>query len=307
MTQPPILAKLANLFLDPPPEYVIEVAADSIAMARAVPGARPVVQGLAPSVIVPSPIADNVQDADALDAAVKKLVAAVGPGRRQRRAALILPDHSARVSVLDFDRFPAKPEDQLPLLQFRLKKTLPYEIESAAISYFTQPVTMSGKYEVVTVTTPLEVVARYEAPFRAANIHPGIVTVSHLAMLDLVPTTGAIIIAKLSGGILTVMAVDRGSVRLVRSLELAERTLDEIAADLYPTFAYAEDSFGTRPETLILCGFGDLARDAGRRFEEELSAKVDILPYRTAGLAGYLRSRKISCTTDFSLSEGQAA
>ncbi len=230
---------------------------------------------------------------DALLQAIKNLLGTLSPSRRQRRAALILPDHSARVSVLDFDRFPDKPEDQLPLLQFRLKKTLPYDIDSAAISYFTQPITKAGKREVVAVATPLEVIARYEAPFRAANVHAGIVTISHLAMLDLVTPAGVAIVAKLSGGILTVMAIDHGTLRLVRSLELTELTLSEIAADLYPTFAYSEDSFGSRPEVLLLCGFGALAAEASQRFEEELSVKVDCLPFRNAGLAGYLHSRKL--------------
>jgi type IV pilus assembly protein PilM len=293
MTVPPVLQKLVGVFQDPPPDYVFEIGPYSVAMARAVGGAQALIEELEPSVLSPSPVRDNVLDADAFAQAVKKLVASSGPGRRQRRAALILPDHSARVSVLDFDVFPAKPDEQLPLLQFRLKKTLPYDIDAAVISYFTQPLTKAGKHEVVAVATPLEVIARYEAPFRAANVHVGIVTISHLAMLDLVSSAGVMIVAKLSGGVLTVMAVDHGVLRLVRSLELTELTLDEIAADLYPTFAYSEDSFGSRPETLLLCGFGDLAGEAAKRFEAELSAKVELLPYRNAGLAGYLHSRKI--------------
>ena len=293
MMRAPILEKLAALFQDPPPEFAFEIGPRSVAMARAVAGTQSLVEELAPSVLSPSPVRDNVLEPEALQQAIKRLVSSAGGGRRQRRAALILPDHSARVSVLDFDRFPDKAEDQLPLLQFRLKKTLPYDINAAAISYFTQPVTKSGKQEVVAVAAPLEVIQRYEAPFRAANIQAGIVTISHLAMLDLIAPSGVVIVAKLSGGILTVMAIDHGTLRLVRSLELTEITLDEIAADLYPTFAYSEDSFGSRPETPLLCGFGELAADAGRRFEEELSAKVEFLPFRNAGLAGYLHSRRI--------------
>jgi type IV pilus assembly protein PilM len=293
MPRPVILQKLAAVFQDPPPELAFEIGPSSVALTRAVSGFQPLVEELPPSVLSPSPIRDNVIEPEALQQAIKSLLNSLGSSRRQRRAALILPDHSARVSVLDFDRFPDKAEDQLPLLQFRLKKTLPYDIDAAAISYFTQPRSKTGKHEVVAVATPLEVVARYEAPFRAANIHAGIVTISHLAMLDLVAPSGVVIVAKLSGGILTVMAIDHGVLRLVRSLELTELTLDEIAADLYPTFAYSEDSFGSRPETLLLCGFGDLAADASRRFEEELSAQVECLPYRNAGLAGYLRSRSL--------------
>jgi type IV pilus assembly protein PilM len=293
MTQSPILQKFAAVFQDPPPEFCFEIGPASVALARAVGGVQALVEELPPSTLSPSPVRDNVLQPAALEQAIRKLVASLGPGRRQRRAALILPDHSARVSVLDFDRFPEKPEEQLPLLQFRLKKTLPYDIDAAVISYFTQPVTKTGKREVVAVATPLEVIARYEAPFRAANIHVGIVTVSHLAMLDLVSPSGVVIAAKLSGGILTVMAIDHGVLRLVRSLELTEITLDEIAADLYPTFAYSEDSFGSRPETLLLCGFAGLAAEASRRFEEELAAKVECVPFRNAGLAGYLHSRNL--------------
>jgi type IV pilus assembly protein PilM len=293
MTQLPMLNKLAAIFQDPPPELIFEIGPTSVAMARATSGAQAMVEELDPSVLSPSPVKDNVLDAEALNQAIKKLVASAG--RRARRAALILPDNSARVSVLDFDTFPSKPEDQLPLLQFRLKKTLPYDIDSAAISYFLQPMTKAGKHEVVAIATPLEVVARYEAPFRTAGIQAGIVTISHLAMLDLVPDQGVVIVAKLSGGILTVMAVDNGVLRLARSLELTEITLDEIAADLYPTFAYSEDSLGSRPEQLLMCGFGNgtIADEAAHRFEQELATKVHRLPFRNAGIAGYLQSRKL--------------
>jgi type IV pilus assembly protein PilM len=293
MIQSPILAKLTAVFQDPPPELAFEIGPSAVALARAVSGAPTFEEELPPGAISPSPVRDNVIEPEALSHAIKALLGKLGSSRRQRRAVLILPDHSARVSVLDFDKFPDKTEDQLPLLQFRLKKTLPYDVDSAVISYFTQPVTKKGSREVVAVATPLEVIARYEAPFRAANIHVGMVTISHLAMLDMVAPVGVTIAAKLSGGILTVMAIDHGVLRLVRSLELTEITLDEIAADLYPTFAYSEDSFGSRPETLLLCGFGGLALEAASRFENELSAKVESLPFRNPGLAGYLHSRKL--------------
>lgn len=293
MIQPAILQRLSAAFHDPPPEFVFEIGPQSIAMARAVAGTRTVVEPLDSAVLLPSPVNDNILQPELFEQAVKKLVSTAGSPRKQRRAALVLPDHSARVSVLDFDHFPNNAEDQLPLLQFRLKKTLPYDVESAAISYFAQPMAITGKREVITVVTPLEVIARYEAPFRAANVHCGVVTISHLAMLDLVPVTGVVIVAKLSGQVITVMAVDHGALRLVRTLELSEITLDDVAADLYPTFAYCEDTLGSRPEGLVLSGFDQLASEAARRFADELSAKVAILPHTFVGLAGYLQSRRI--------------
>ena len=57
---------------------------------------------------------------------------------------MILPDYAARVSVLDFDSFPSTPEEQLSLVRFRVKKTIPFDIDSAAVSYYVQPAPRQG-------------------------------------------------------------------------------------------------------------------------------------------------------------------
>ena len=84
------------------------------------------------------------------------------------------------MSVLDFDAFPSSPEEQLSLIRFRLKKTLPFDIDSAAVSYFAQPAEKGVTIEVVAVIVALEIIARYEALFRAMNFHAGEVTTSAL-------------------------------------------------------------------------------------------------------------------------------
>ena len=64
-------------------------------------------------------------------------------------------------------------------MRFRVKKTVPFDIESAAVSYWVQPAAGSkGKVEVVAVTVALEILARYEALFRNAGFQPGEVTTS---------------------------------------------------------------------------------------------------------------------------------
>ncbi len=52
--------------------------------------------------------------------------------RKRRDVALILPDFSARISVLDFDQFPTDPKEQASLIRFRLKRSVPFDVESAA-------------------------------------------------------------------------------------------------------------------------------------------------------------------------------
>jgi type IV pilus assembly protein PilM len=177
-----------------------------------------------------------------------------------------------------------------------MKKAVPYDVESAAVSYWPQSAG-DKKYDVVVVVAPIEIVARYEAPFRAAGLNPGLVVPSAIASLHLLEPAGLTIVAKLTGSVLTVMVTDKGRLRLVRCLELTASTVDEVAADLYPTFVFVEDNLGAKAEKLLLCGFGGIMEEACLRFAEELSIEVE--PVRSplgvpgehdAGLLGYLRS-----------------
>ena len=204
---------------------------------------------------------------------------------------MILPDYAARVSLLDFDSFPSSPEEQLPLVRFRVKKTIPFDIDSAAVSYWAQPAsTKAGvkKVEVVAVTVAMEILARYEAVFRTANLYPGEVTTSGLAALNLYGAGGVVVIAKLTGNVLTVMAVDDGQLKLFRCLTIVEDGSDEeILAVLNPTFAYIEDELGQKPEKLVLCGFAKPLE--GLNIEmEPLRSHLGTANAYNAGLLGYL-------------------
>jgi Tfp pilus assembly protein PilN len=273
---------LKSILKDPPPEFAFEISPDGIAMSRTKPPAATQKLPLPPGVLVPSPVKDNVTDADELAATVKALVPAAA-GRNRRGAAVILPDNSMRIAVLDFETLPDKEEERQTLIKFRLRKTLPFDIDEAALSTFVQ----TGK-KVLAAVAPVEIVARYEAPFRAAGLHPGFVTCSSLAALDLLPRKGSLLVANRSRGSLTVLALRDGVINLARTLELD--TLDEISADLYATLVYVEDQTGLRPEKLILAGFGDDAEAAGLRLTAELDLPVESLPNARPGLDGYLKS-----------------
>ena len=123
-----------------------------------------------------TPLKDNVILPDELSFAVRDLAPQNG-NRKRRDVALILPDYSTRIAVLDFDNFPSDAKEQISLIRFRIRKSVPFDVESAAISYYVQPAE-GKKCDVVVVVAPLEVVSRYEAPFRAAGMNPGLVTTS---------------------------------------------------------------------------------------------------------------------------------
>lgn len=285
---------IKRLWSDPPPEYAFEISEAGIALAPCVSAGQMKFHPFEPDVLSVSPVHDNLNKPEAFAAHVAALAPSPN-GRKRRSAALILPDYAARVQVLDFDSFPAAPEEQLALVRFRAKKSVPFDVESAVVSYWAQPSNGNGQVDVVAAIIALEIVARYEAPFRAAGFQPGFVTTSALAALSLAPRAGRFIVLKLSGRALSVLALEGDHLKLVRCVELDHVASGDILAVLYPTLAYMEDEMSAGPEKLFLCGFGDLARDWAPAWQSELNLPVEPLvsrlgtpgPYN-AGLLGYL-------------------
>jgi type IV pilus assembly protein PilM len=290
-----MLDRLKSLVQEPPPGIAFEISETGIAAARV--GANDPVEfrPLKPGVLSVSPLRENVLDADELAGTVRSLWAGYG-SRKRRDIALILPDYATRMAVLDFDQFPTDAKEQLALVRFRLKRSVPFDVDSAAVSYWAQTAP-NKKSDVLAVLTPVEIVARYEAPFRAAGMNPGFVTTSVLAALELAPEAGLSVLAKLTGHVLTVVVRQKSMVKLVRCLEAPSQELDDIAAVLLPTFVYIEDNLGGAAESLLLCGLGAQFDAAQRRFQNELGVTVEPLrsPRETpgennAGLLGYLHS-----------------
>jgi type IV pilus assembly protein PilM len=289
-----LLDTLKSLVLDPPPGMAFEVSEAGIAAARIGPHTELDFGPLEPGVLSVSPLKENVLNEAAFAAAVKALATAHA-ARKGKDATLILPDFSARTTVIDFDTFPTDLEEQLALIRFRLKRSVPFDVETAAVSFFPQP--GPKRVDVVVVMAPLEIVSRFEAPFRAAGLNPGMVTTSSLAAMELAPEGGLTMIAKLTGRALTLLVRDKATLKLVRCLELPTSEMEDITAVLVPTFVYMEDNLGGRAEKLLLCGFGARTEDAKRILEQELSVSVDELRSplgvpgeHNAGLLGYLRS-----------------
>lgn len=290
-----MLGRLKALLQDPPPTAAFEISEAGIAAARTAARTELQFRPLKPGTLSVSPVKENIIDSDDFAGAIKALAGTVITKKR-RDVALILPDYSARMAALDFDSFPSDPKEQLSLVRFRLKRTVPFDIDSAAISYVAHPAA-NKKVDVVAAVAPLEIIARYEAPFRNAGMLPGLVTTSAFAALELAEDGPLTVMAKLSGRVLSVLVRRQGAVKLARCLELASTEFEEIAAVLVPTFVYVEDNFGERPQSLTLCGFGKRADSAERALAAELNVETESLRSplgvpgeNNAGLLGYLWS-----------------
>lgn len=293
-----LLDQLKSLVEEPPPLFAFELSEAGVAHAQRRRkdgpsiGFRPF---SAPAIHV-SPVRENIVDPELLGAHIAALPTV--DGKRRGDAAVILPDYSTRVALLDFDSFPKDPTEQMALVRFRLKKAVPFDTESAAVSY--QARKGAGKTtEVLVAAASQEIVAKYEAPFRAAGYQPGYITTSMLAALDLLPKSGLQVCAKIGGHNLTV-AVCRGRLpRLVRCVEVDHFTAEEVMGVLYPTFAYAEDELKERPSRMFVCGFEVLDDWTRKQCETEMGIAFEPLMSDwgpaaevNAGLLGWLQAQK---------------
>jgi len=314
------LSRLQRWLQDPPPSLVLEVSEQAVSLARMTKKSRlpetVALSNLAYGAVEPSPIRENIQSAEEFDRALREVlgqIAAKGGPLRKKDTAVLLPDNCSRITVLDFENLPGDPAERLALIRWRLKKAVPFDADTAALSYQIQRQGSArpGSVEPISVlvaVSPSEVITQYEEAVRRAGLVPGYVSISVAAALNLVVEHGVTMLAKLAGRTLSLVVIDQGCVRLVRSLEaggasagkpgpeaLSEDRLREMAADLYPTFVYVADNFGAPISKLVLAGFGQAFPAAAEVFLRELGHQAEplqgpqgIVEPHTAGIWGFL-------------------
>lgn len=196
----------------------------------------------------------NVQAPDVVAAAIRAALDELSP--RKRSVTLVLPDTVVRVFVLDFDAFPAKAAEALPVLRFRLRKMVPFDVEHAGLSYQVLP---KGQNElrVLAAILPGPVLAEYEAAVRAAGYEPGAVLPASLAVLETVHSLDAVLIANLSPQSITTTIASGEDLLLYRTLDLPEEPalrIEEIQRGIAVAAAYFEDKLQARPGRLYYTG-----------------------------------------------------
>ena len=301
-----LLQNVVDWLTDPPPALVFEISEQGVSLARLGPKSRlpetMLFSPLAEGAVEASPIRENVRQAEELDRALQEVLGSAGP-LRKKEAALLLPDNCARITVLDFENLPGDAGERLTLIRWRLKKAVPFDVDTAAVAYQVQRASgTSNPISVLVTVSPSEVIGQYESAIRRLGLNPGYVSISVAAALNLVVEQGVTMLVKLAGHMLSLVVIDQGQVRLVRSLDegvgpgpLSEDRLREMAADLYPTFVYVADNFGAPISKLVLAGFGPSFQTATDIFRRELGYEAEalkgpqgIVEAHSAGIWGFL-------------------
>lgn len=174
--------------------------------------------------VVPGLKAGNIVDRAGVAAAVRSALDEVaGKGSERgvgRDVTVIVPDAAVRVLLLDFDQLPSKPAEAVPVVRFRLKKLLPFDADTAAVSYQVM-VSERDSVQVLAVAMPKEVLDEYEGVVTAAGYLPGAVLPSTLAALSGLDATEApALVVNVGLGGVTTAIVQGGILLLHRMLDL---------------------------------------------------------------------------------------
>ena len=257
---------------------------------------------LASSAIEPNLSGKNIQDAAAVSSAISSAMQPLSG--RSRDVVAILPDAAVRVLLLEFEALPAKIQERDSVIRFRLKKSLPFDVEQAALSCDVKRA--NGGIQVVAAVSPREVVDEYESAFRAAGYAPGIVLPSSLAALGLVEAQRPTLLLKIDPANITVAAAVNDELRLMRTLDNPRGenvSPAELAEAVLPSIVFFEDTFGARIERIFITGLVSvqeivpmLHQHTGAQVEEltpEVSSGANLSggrfePSMMAGVAGAL-------------------
>jgi type IV pilus assembly protein PilM len=239
------------------PPTAVEITPEGV-MAAAIPapGQPPLYawQPLPHGALLPGIGEPNLRAPEVVAAAIRTVLAQVSP--RSRSVTLVIPDTVVRVFVLDFDSLPAKPAEAYPVLRFRLRKMVPFDVEHAGLSY---QVLVEKKQEikVLAAVLPAPVLAEYEGAVRSAGYEPGAVLPSSLAAMAAIDSLEAVLVANLSPVALTTSISNGQDLLLYRTIDMPDDQglrQDEVRRGVAVAAAYYEDKLGARPTRLHFAG-----------------------------------------------------
>ena len=227
---------------------------------------------------------------------------------KESQITVVIPDAAVRVLLLDFDLLPAKAAEALPIIRFRLRKLVPFEVDDAAVSYQIMP----GKpplVRVIVAVSPAGVLAEYESAVREAGYEPGVVLPSTLAALAAVSGDEPALVVNRNGSSVTTAITRHNELLLHRTLELTEKewlphenslhAAEELQQSVSVAVAYFEDTLDSLPRQLFSCGLGG-HEELSRLLDDDRIPVRDLVPtpYTTkampdgilAGVVGALAS-----------------
>jgi len=274
------LVRKFSMWLDaaPHPPLAVEVATDRVAGARisrtgGLDGFA--VEPLPPGSVVPSAVETNLVNLIAVKSAFESVCSRLRA--KNEDIAILVPDPVVRVFVQHFDEFPRSPQEAVPMLRWKLKKSVPFEVEETLISYMRQA-PREGGVDVVTALGRLRIVREYEALAENLGLSPGVVLSSSLAAISLLSDHRPTMLARIAGQALTTAIVRDGVLCGYRCTELPVSgtllTPQMLLEEIYPVAAYYQDTWQEGIQGVRVAGLGARLPEFVRPLQDEFHCEV---------------------------------
>ena len=270
------------------PRLACEIAADRVIAARAGRGnalENYSVRSLPAGAIAPSLSADNIIEGGRLRESIGEALSDLGA--RSGDLAAVLPDASIRVTLLEFDELPSRDAEIAGIVRFRLRKSVPFEIERAALSYHVLPRNGSA-IRVVAAVALASVIEEYEAAFRDEGFDPGVVLPSMAAALKAVDAPRPTLAVKVDAHTTTIAIVDRSELRLFRTLETptgASTLVAALADEIYPSMVFYQDTYSAAVDRILVAGLVPAAELAAALAGQAPAEVEDLVSAQRVGAA----------------------
>jgi type IV pilus assembly protein PilM len=262
---------------EPQPRIACEITAQNVIAARAKTDRSMLdvytVRRLDPNLVRPSLAAGNVSNTSELAQSISGALAAVGT--RKRDVVAIIPDASVRVLLMDFDALPEKANEAEAIIRFRLRKSVPFDAEQAALSF--QTYRKNGTVKALAAVTPREVLDEYESAFRSAGYEPGVLLPSTLAALNGVNADSPTLLVKADGNFVSIAIAKGNELVHYRMLDaVVGRTGTAIADEVYPSIVFFEDNYSEKIARMLLATTSN-AEDLKQALQEQTGVRPELL------------------------------
>jgi type IV pilus assembly protein PilM len=220
------------------------------------------VTALPPGLLAPSLVQPNIASMPDFLASLK--AAFTKADIKAQRVSLAIPDAAAKVAIHHLDMLTGNEDEKQQLLRWKLRKTVPFNIEEAHLSH-REHKGVDGKYTVLTVCIHKAVLAQYEEAFQKLGMHAGYISLSSFAAFELLVRMEpelwqrAVLFLRVRESGISSLIAQQGSVVFFRQVDAEgddmesqrgsalPESIPDLYNELHPSIMYYQDKLSTQP------------------------------------------------------------
>lgn len=219
----------------------------------------------------------NLMDAEAVLEITKDAMRRAGV--RGFEMSVVIPDDSCRIALVTAEKLSGKAEDREAFLRWKMKKSVPFDVDSAQIAYQvlgTHDTSEQKGVDVIVALSPRSIVQEYEDLLEKLEIHAGYVVPSTIAAMNLRPVAAAgsrpedVLFVKVAPDAIATTVFQNNRARFYR--RVAEMPLYDA---VYPTMMYYQDKLGGKHlSSATVCGYDRDLLSEMEELEDRLAVPV---------------------------------